>query len=130
MKYTVKTITKNAKTMPDGKPIYNMVLIGQDTKDYVGSGFDVSYETLKQGDEIEAELKPGKLYNGTQQYYVNPPKQQSGNSSKFPVKDYNFLKREAALKAAVEYSAHQNIVPKELAQIIKIAEEFYKFLNQ
>lgn len=75
-----------------------------------------SFEELAVGDEVET--KEGE-YNGKPQYTFFKPKKKQ-----FPVRDYKFEKRKAALEAAVAIGKD-----KSSQDIIKVADYFLKWLE-
>ena len=77
------------------------------------------------GNEIELDVKEGKLYNNILQYYFNKPK----NSKGFFKKDYIFEKRNSSLEKAIETAklAGKIFTSKE---IIEVANLYYEFLNK
>jgi hypothetical protein len=76
-----------------------------------------SFEELAVGDEVE--MKEGE-YNGKPQYTFFKPKAKKP----FPMKDYKFEKRKAALEAAVAIGKE-----KSSADILKVADYFLKWLE-
>ena len=87
-----------------------------------------SYDDLtgKIDQELELDIKEGKLYEGVMLYYFNLPKSEKPNG-KFPVKDWSYEKRRSALECAV---THCNKKPElTVTQVIECAEKFYGFLN-
>ena len=80
--------------------------------------------TSEIGNEIELDVKEGKLYNNILQYYFNKPK----NSKGFFKKDYTFEKRKIALESAISYCS-KNLELKT-KDILECANKFYEFLNK
>ena len=90
-----------------------------------GSAFTA--DALKWAGEMELEVKEGREYEGQKQYIFNAQKQQQ--SSKFPVKDYTFDKRNASLTAAINsIKLTEQKVASE--NIIALAEKYFTYLNQ
>ena len=71
------------------------------------------------GKEIELDVKAGKEYQGTMQYYFNLPKAKGA----FPKKDYTVDKRIAALNAASRFKDLKS------EDVIKLADKYLNWLN-
>lgn len=91
----------------------------------VGSSNDLELkENVEQ--EIELEVKQGKVYNEVQQYYFNLPKQKT--SGNFQKKDWTFEKRRVALECAVEVCKRQNVT--STSSVTSTADQLFNWLNQ
>lgn len=73
-------------------------------------------------------VKPGNVYKDVQQYYFNLPKENGagGNGKKFPMKDYSFEKKKAALEIAVSLVNSQRI---HIDKLNECRDKFYEYLN-
>jgi len=88
------------------------------TKGSGNSEYDTRFKTLKEGQEIDYELKDGK--------WINLKKEaKSGNN--FPKRDYTVEKKICALNASVTLVTHSQI---KAYQLIPSAEKFYEWLNK
>lgn len=125
----METVTKEKVTITDvmekqweGKIFYNITLADGRT----GSSNDSKFKELL-AKTVEVDVKPGKVYKGVQQFYFNLPKENGGaGGKKFPVKDYGFEKRKAALECAVTLVNSGKIATNQLEQC---RDKFYEYLN-
>ena len=79
--------------------------------------------TSEIGNEIELDVKEGKLYNNTQQYYFNKPKGKG-----FFKKDYTLEKRKTSLEKAIE-TAEISGKTFTSTEIIEVANLYFEYLN-
>ena len=108
-------------------------------QDYISNGetkkiYTVETEDGKTG-QAWADIPAGtevtwteKMYKDKPQYTFFVPKEKKAGSS-FPPKDYKFIKRDSALRYAIELVKTQNL-PLKSADVLKVAEVFYEFLNK
>ena len=80
--------------------------------------------TSEIGNEIELDVKEGKLYNNILQYYFNKPKGKG-----FFKKDYTFEKRNSSLEKAIETAEMSNKILTS-KEIIEVANSYFEYLNK
>ena len=84
-----------------------------------------TFDDLKEGQEYSGEIVPNKNPQYNSNFKLAKP---AGAAGKFPMKDYSFLKRECALKCAIDGI---KLTDKQVtsANIIALANEFHAYLN-
>ena len=115
-KVKIKSCVKSVNA--EGKNCYKV-----ETEDgRIGRTYDDLTDEV--GKEIELDVKEGKLYNNTQQYYFNKPKGKG-----FFKKDYTLEKRKTSLEKAIE-TAEISEKPLTSKEIIDVANSYYEYLNK
>ena len=122
-KVKIKTCIDTGKKTKKDTPIIEIEL--EDGRK--GSAFDSAFLGLPKGEEIEMDIKPGNVYQGVQQYWLNMPGQQK-TGSKFPMKDYIFEKRKSSLEMSVAWCSTKKDI--ETKDLILCADAFYNYLNR
>jgi hypothetical protein len=114
----IKTAINTGKKYQD-KDIVEVVL--EDGRE--GSCFDIAI-IASIGKEISLDVKEGKEYQGKKKFYFNIPKE--GSKGKFPMKDYTFEKKRAALELAVSLVASDKI---KIDLLVETRDKFYEYLK-
>jgi len=119
-KVKIKTCIDSGKKYQD-KPIIEIEL--EDGRK--GSAFDSLFLGLPKGQEIEIEIKPGKVYNNVQQYYFMIPGQKK--EGKFS-KDWTLEKRKISLECSITWCVSATGL--KTSDVISCASVFFEYLNR
>ena len=121
-KVKIKTCIDTGRKTKDNNPVVEIEL--EDGRK--GSAFDSIFLGLPKNEDVEFEIKEGKEYQGEKRYYFLIPNQRN---KKFIQKDWTLEKRKISLECAINAT---KLVEKEItsANIIKLSETFYEYLNR